>query len=287
MYTSHTIKTSSAIHIHYLDSGTDKPLLILLHGVTANAHAFDGLTAAGLDDNFRIVSVDLRGRGLSDHPATGYTVEDHVGDVLDVMSHLGAADAYFCGHSFGAFVSMYIAANHPGKVKKLIILDAGIRMNPRVGEMLGYRFSHLDTVYPSWKEYLAEIKAAPYNTFWDAAMTSYYRADVRPAAGGGVTPRPYLAHMVQASVGLSKIDWTELLPRIAADTLLIHAPENYNLGEPLLQDDGAQDTVKMIPHCRLITVPGNHQTMLYGQGAQEITAALNGFLLPQESQITA
>ena len=274
---NHTIKTPSGIHIHYLDSEGENPLLIMLHGVTANAHAFDGLMAAGLGDNFRVVSLDLRGRGLSDHPVSGYSVEEHIDDVLAVMAHIDAEQANFCGHSYGGYLSMYLAANFPEKVKKLILLDAGIRMNPRAAEMLGYRFSHLDTVYPSWKDYIGEIKSAPYNTFWDDAMTGYYRADVRPAAGGGVTPRPYLAHMVQASIGLSKEDWADILPRIKAQALLIHAPDAYNLGEPLLPEEFAKETAALIPDCRLINVPGNHQTMIYGEGAKEIVSAINSF----------
>jgi len=73
------------ITLHYLDRPGGEPTLILLHGLTANAHAFDGIVQAGLSPRFRTLSVDLRGRGQSDKPASGYSLADHAGDILGLM----------------------------------------------------------------------------------------------------------------------------------------------------------------------------------------------------------
>ncbi|MBC7476018.1 MAG: alpha/beta hydrolase, partial [Candidatus Sericytochromatia bacterium] len=61
------------INLHYLDFSGENPPIILTHGVTANAHAFDGLINSGLNNKKRVISIDLRGRGLSDKPITGYS----------------------------------------------------------------------------------------------------------------------------------------------------------------------------------------------------------------------
>jgi len=60
--TSHCIKTNG-INIHYLHHQGNEPTIILMPGLTANAHAFDGLIAAGLSPQFNGLSIDLRGRG--------------------------------------------------------------------------------------------------------------------------------------------------------------------------------------------------------------------------------
>jgi pimeloyl-ACP methyl ester carboxylesterase len=265
------------IRLHYLDFGGEGPLMIMMHGLTANAHAFDGLVAEGLDKQFRIVSVDLRGRGLSDHPAFHYTMEDHAQDILGLMDSLGADKAIFCGHSFGGLLSFYMGAHYPGRVEKLVILDAAARMNPKAAEMLSFRLSTLDMQFPTMANYMAEIKATPYNTFWSDTMLSYYEADVRDHQEGGVTPRPQLANIIQASMGVANTPWAQLLDDVKAPVLLINAPESYTLDEPLLPEEYAKETVAMLPDARYVQVPGNHQTMLYGEGAKQIVAAIISF----------
>ncbi len=263
--------------IHYLVHPGDGPLLILMHGLTANAHAFDGLLEAGLGAHFNIVSVDLRGRGLSEHPALHYTMEDHAQDILALLRQLQKHSAVLCGHSFGGLLGMYLAAHYPETVERLVVLDAAARMNPKAAEMLAFRLGTLDLRFPSFDDYLKEVKAAPYNTFWSDAMLSYYTADTRAHDKGGVTPRPQLANIIQASMGVGAIDWPALLERIKAPVLLINAPEAYALGEPLLPPHFAQETADKLADARLITVAGNHQTMLYGEGAGEISDAIVAF----------
>ena len=265
------------IRLHYLDFGGDGPLMIMMHGLTANAHAFDGLVAEGLDKQFRIVSVDLRGRGLSDHPAFNYDMEDHAQDIIGVMEALGADKAIFCGHSFGGLLSFYLAANYPELADKLVVLDAAARMNPRAGEMLSFRLSTLDMKFPTMANYMAAIKATPYNTFWTDTMLSYYEADVRDHDEGGVTPRPQLANIIQASMGVANTPWAQLLDDVKAPVLLVNAPEDYTMDEPLLPEAYARETVAMLPDARYMKVTGNHQTMLYGEGAKETAVAIIAF----------
>lgn len=265
------------IRLHYIEYPGDGPLLIMLHGLTANAYAFEGVIAAGLKEHFRIISVDLRGRGQSEHPAFHYSMEDHAQDILGLMDALGVDKAIFCGHSFGGLLSFYLAAHYPERVEKLVILDAAARMNPHAAEMLSFRLSTLDVRYPSMADYLKEVKTAPYMSFWSDLMDTYYDADVRPHEKGGVTPRPQLANIIQASMGVAAIRWPELMEQIKAPVLLINAPEDYTLSQPLLPPEYAQETVDMLADARLVTVSGNHQTMLYGDGAKEIARAIVGF----------
>ena len=49
------------------------------------------------------------------------------------------------------------------------------------------------------------------------------------------------------------------------------------MGEPLLPDFKAQETVALMQDCKYIKVDGNHQTMLYGTGAQQTVYAIASF----------
>ncbi len=267
------------VNIHYLESpAPGKPVLIFMHGLTANAHAFNGIMHEDLPGNFHLISVDLRGRGQSDHPAFHYSMHDHASDILALMDHLGLEKANLVGHSFGGLLSFYIAAHYPARVQKLVILDAAARMNPKTPEMLSYRLGSLDKRFPTIEEYFAAVRNAPYNTFWCDAMQTYYEADLKAHPDGGVTPIPVLANILRASVGVGQTPWMRVLPNVKAPVLLLHAPEPYHLNEALLPGELAAETVRLLPDARKMEVRGNHQTMLYGEGAKQIAEAIRSFV---------
>src|SRR5215216_65999 len=112
------------IQLHYLDYAGGEPVLVLLPGLTANAHAFDGLIQAGLNNSFRVLALDLRGRGLSDKPAAGYSMQDHAADVISLLDSLGIERVVMCGHSFGGLLTLYLASNYPERISKLVIIDS-------------------------------------------------------------------------------------------------------------------------------------------------------------------
>ena len=265
------------INIHYLDHASDGPVLILLHGLTANANAFDALVK-GLHPHYRVICPDLRGNGLSDKPAFNYTVQDHVEDVLGLISHLGDKKVYLGGHSFGGYLAFYIAANYPEVVDKLVILDAAKAMNPNAVNMLSVAVSRLDVVYPGFDEYIENVKKAPYINFWDPAMLSYYRADVKDLPEGGVKPRCNIMTITEKSMALAGIDWPGVIEGIEHPTILVNALDNYTLGEPLLPDSIAKETVEMMKDARYVGVDGNHLTMLYGDGTKEAARHIKEFL---------
>jgi pimeloyl-ACP methyl ester carboxylesterase len=275
--TDHFIQTNN-INLHYIAHKGDGPLLLLMHGLTANAHAFDGVVAAGLNKSFQVISPDLRGRGLSDHPAFHYSFEDHARDIIGLLDHLGVEKILMGGHSFGGLLSYYIAANYPDRVEKLVILDAAARMNPNAAEMLSFTFSRFNVVYPSFEDYIAQVKLAPYNDIWDKEMLSYYRADVKDNPDGTVQPRSNLTDIIEISYCVANISWPYYIERIKQPTLLINALDNYTLGEPLLPDNYAKETVAMMKNAKYIAVDGNHQTMLYGDGARQIQKAVREWL---------
>ena len=134
--TSHFV-TTNGINLHYLDFHGKGPTILLMHGLTANAHAFDGLMAAGLNRKFRVISVDLRGRGLSDKPSRGYTIANHAKDIIGLLDQLKLPEVVMGGHSFGGLLTVYIAKKFPQRVDKMLLLDAAAQMHPNTREMLG------------------------------------------------------------------------------------------------------------------------------------------------------
>lgn len=269
---------SNNTHLHYITYNTGKEPLLMLHGLTANAHAFDGLVASGLTNDFTIISPDQRGRGLSGYPAFAYSIPDHAEDIINLLNHLGIDRINIAGHSFGGLMSFYLAANFPERFNKVVILDAAAEMNPNSLEMLQPTLGRLDKMYPSWDAYLQEIQSAPYNTFWEPAMERYYRADVKPTDEGGVTPRPVLANIIQVAMNVGATEWDCHVREVKQPALLINGLDEYTMGEPLLPECKAIETVEILQDGIYKAVDGNHHTMLYGDGAKQIVKSIREFL---------
>ena len=274
---------TNGIQLHLLDSAIDRDnsleSILFIHGLTANAYAFDAVIQSGLSEKYRIISVDLRGRGLSDQPITGYTMHDHAKDIVGMLAELDISSIHIVGHSFGGFLGLYLAIYHPEVVNKLVLLDAAVNMHPNTKEMLGPALGRLGKTFDSFNDHINKVKHAPYLSFWDEAMLSYYKADVFLNANGTVTPRSKPEHMMEAVLkGSLGMPWGEIIGLCKHESILINAPGIYNLGAALLPEELAKETVSLLPNAQYHQVSGNHQTMLYGEGAKQIAALIQSFI---------
>jgi pimeloyl-ACP methyl ester carboxylesterase len=113
------------IELHYRDEGKqDAPVLFLLHGIMASLQTWDGWVKA-LQDDFRIIRVDIPGFGLTGPYSDGiYNIERSVDMVDQLSDKLGIESFFLAGNSMGGYISWNFALVHPEKVKRLILLDA-------------------------------------------------------------------------------------------------------------------------------------------------------------------
>jgi pimeloyl-ACP methyl ester carboxylesterase len=109
--------------LFYTEAGQGRPVLCLA-GLTRNGGDFDHV-APHLAD-CRLIRLDARGRGQSDHadPAT-YTVPTEVGDVLTLLDHLALDRVAVLGTSRGGLVAMAMAAMAPGRLTGVALNDIG------------------------------------------------------------------------------------------------------------------------------------------------------------------
>jgi hypothetical protein len=158
------------------------------------------------------------------------------------------------------------------------VLDAAISVaNPWVREQLQPALARLGQLYPSWEVYLETVRRAPYwDGWWHPLLETYYAADVRVNADGSVQPRPQPDAIGAAIDGLMAEDWPTIVAAVKQPTLLCNATGPYGLAgaPPILSEADARATVERLPNATYRHVPGNHMTMLYGVGAQQITNAI-------------
>jgi pimeloyl-ACP methyl ester carboxylesterase len=279
---SHFIERDG-VRIHYLRHDGPAPPMVLLHGLTANAHYFDSLVQAGLTGTRGVLAVDLRGRGLSDKPPTGYSMAEHAADVIALLDHHGIERTVICGHSYGGLLAVYLASEYPDRVTRPIILDiAGPSItNPQVYELLRPSLDRLGKVFPSLDEFLASRKQQPYlDVSWDDAIEGFFRADVEPMPDGTVRVRIPPEVIAQVIAEGRNIDWQERLTRVGQQALLLNATGPYGPpgAPPLVLEEQAREAASLMPRCRYAWVPGNHMTMLFGEHVHATLAQLRAFL---------
>ena len=269
------------IQIHYLDYAGTNPPVVLMPGLTNNAHSFGGLIHAGLNNTRRVLALDLRGRGLSDKPDTGYGMEDHAADVVGLLDALGLDQAVLGGHSFGGMLALYLAAKYPDRFSTLVIIDSAISWPSGTGDLLKPSLNRLDKVFPSWDAYLNLAKGMPFlDGYWDQCIEEHYRADVEIRADSSVKPRTPRKVIQKVSVESGKENWHQILAQVKHPTLLLNAPGAYGAPgtPPVLPYENAIETARALANGQYVRVPGNHLTMIFGENAKKVVKEITRFV---------
>ena len=108
-----TVTTPDGTKLAYSEGGRGRDL-VLVHGITESGRAWDPVVA-GLEAQWRVVNVDMRGHGKSDrHPP--YDAIAMATDLAAVVDALGLVDPLMVGHSMGGVVvSAYGGRGFPAR----------------------------------------------------------------------------------------------------------------------------------------------------------------------------
>ncbi|HEY4133374.1 MAG TPA: alpha/beta hydrolase [Gemmatimonadaceae bacterium] len=107
----------------YVRSAGKGPAVVLLHGFGETGDMWIPL-ATELAKTRRVIVPDLRGFGLSDHPAAGYTKKAEAVDVAGVLKALNVGDVDVVAHDIGNMVAYAYAAQNREHVRSLTVIDA-------------------------------------------------------------------------------------------------------------------------------------------------------------------
>ena len=156
---------AGGLRLHYLDYGTaGRTPMLCIHGGAAHAHWFD-YVAGGFSANHHVLAIDQRGHGESpwvEEPR--YTYADYAADIEKVVEALGLREFVLIGHSMGGMVSLYYAAHHPGRVKRLVVIDTSLHMSEERVASMHEIASRPAAAYASQEELLTRFRLRPGNT---------------------------------------------------------------------------------------------------------------------------
>jgi pimeloyl-ACP methyl ester carboxylesterase len=116
------------LKLHYRDYAgpADRPPVLCLHGLTRNSRDFENL-ADRLAGDWRVITVDFRGRGGSQHDPQPerYMPPVYAADVLQLLDEMGIDRAVFIGTSLGGIVTMIVAGFAPQRIAGAVLNDVG------------------------------------------------------------------------------------------------------------------------------------------------------------------
>jgi len=231
---------ANGITFNYEISGPETaPWLIFSNSLATNLHMWDA-QAAEMKGAFRVLRYDQRGHGESPVPPGPYDIPDLGQDVLDLLDRNEIERAHFVGLSMGGMTGMWLAANAPERIDRLVLLCTT---------------SYFGTP-ETWIERAATVREHGIESVAGAGVERWFTEGFRQSQPA-VVERMRAMIAAQPDEGyalccgaLERLDLRDQLERIAAPTRIIA---------------GAQDpSTPPDPHAQFLTedIPGAHLTVL-------------------------
>ena len=243
--------TAGGRQVHVQELGAGSPV-VMIHGLLIGSLATWYFTAApALARTHRVRMYDLRGHGKSERAAAGYDIATLVADLAEISADL-PEPFDLVGHSWGALVALGFAIAHPGRVRRLAIVEAPV---PPASAL-------------QMASFLAPEEGMP------ARLLEALPAPLREAVAGGGRQATRLLQSLQflvlestllADVRAEREPSADALGRVRAPTLLAY-------GDRSLCASGGERLARAIPGARHVVLPGGHY--LHLDAKAELTGAL-------------
>jgi pimeloyl-ACP methyl ester carboxylesterase len=279
--------TAGEIQLHCVQWGNQGSPVLCIHGLTANAFAFQSF-ADDLARDHRVLAYDLRGRGDSEKPAAGYSIPRHTADLCRLIDVLALEQPILIGHSLGAMIALYFAAHFPHKLSKLVLVDAGTPLpweTPATQPAwLTAAIDRLGTPIPSYAEYISRLKTLPFlGPYWNIYTDIYYQHDVYAHSDGSVTAKAYREGILEEGTRFQEGQPAAQWARVKAPTLLLRAGQGlFTPHDQLMNEEAARAARATIASCRYVNFPTlNHYTILFGVERGPVEA-IRAFIDEQE-----
>lgn len=190
----------NGVSLYYEEHGAGRPL-VLLHGGLAAAAMYAPILPALAADR-RVIAVDLQGHGHTADAGRPLRYETLGDDVAALIRHLDLGQADLLGYSLGAATALRTAIQHPGLVRRLVIVSAPCRRDGWYPESLaameqvGAQLAEPMKQSPAYQMYAA---AAPRPQDWPVLLDKT----------GELLRRDF--------------DWSAEIPSITAPAMLVFA----------------------------------------------------------------
>ena len=202
--------TANGVKIYYEQSGESGKNVLLLHGWGCSVQHFAPIVQ-DLKKDYRVTVLDFPAHGQSARPPEPWGVPEYAQCVKDLMGQLGLAPCDIIAHSFGGRVALWLAANEPGLVSRLVLTGGAGLKKPQTEEQ-----KKRSEEYQKKKKTLQGLAKIP--LLGSAAEKSLKALQQKY---GSADYNALDDEMKKTFVKVISQDLRPLLPKIQASTLLI------------------------------------------------------------------
>ncbi len=243
--------------VHYLEWGSNSAApVVCLHGGGQTAYMWEELGAA-LAPTHHVFAPDLPGHGDTD-PVDEMDRRSLAATIPPLLDEFGIERAAFVGASLGGIVSLTLAADRPGLVAAIALIDIGHRLEDEgVNRIIDFMTKHESFASPEE----AAVEVAEYLPHRRQVNADNLRRNLRELPDGRWVWKHMFARRLrraQAPVG----GWRELLAGMGDEATTLTCPVLVLRGarSDVLSNEGAEEIASLIPDARLATVgsAGHH-----------------------------
>lgn len=239
--------------IAYLDQGTGPPV-ILIHGFGGSMWQWEHQQQA-LTQQFRLITLDLLGSGLSEKPEIEYLPDQMLDFLVGFMDALQIPNATLIGNSMGAGLALGMALKHPTRVEKLVLIDG---LPPQIMKQLTSPTLRgaIETRMPVW---LISLGNWLFNGIGTESFLKEMVHDHRLLTSAVIERsnrnrrRPGIIHPIMAvrnALPVWERDYAPHLTTITHPTLLIWGEQDQIFPLPV-----GKELHRLIPHSQFVGIP--------------------------------
>ena len=167
----------NGLRLAYVELGDPRGApVLLLHGYTDSSRVWTIL--APQLANHRLIIPDQRGHGASDAPACCYSMHQYAEDAQLLLDALGVERATLVGHSMGSMVAQVIAAEHPERVDRIVLIASTALTAVRRDNWMWQQIMSLRTPIAGNTEFLRLWGPQSSPTPVDPTMTRWYEPEI-------------------------------------------------------------------------------------------------------------
>lgn len=225
------------------DVAGDGPAVLLVHGFPLDRSMWRRV-ASGLT-GWRRIAPDLRGFGISEAPASGYSMTEYADDLAALLDAVHAESVVLCGFSMGGYVAFELLRRHPDRVRALVLANTRATPDDLAGREK--RDAMIARIRRDGPGFLADdmlprlLAPTSLTTMPDVVREVRGMMGVHTAAG--------LVGALEAM--RDRPSAVALLPSIAVPTLVLHGSDDQLI--PLAE---ARAMAAAIPGAQLAVIPG-------------------------------
>jgi pimeloyl-ACP methyl ester carboxylesterase/DNA-binding SARP family transcriptional activator len=215
----------SEITMHVVEwPGADPPILAI-HGSGGYAERFTSL-GEELAPHVRVIAADLRGHGFSDKPPSGYGIDDHVRDLIELITVLGLQKPILLGHSFGGSIATFVAEAASDRIGGLILYDATVgdqAFTQSSSSIMDFVGPFLERRFASFDDYHAKWETEPDDSKWKRWIVRSGRMALAPLPDGTFRRRSLRQALVEEWASVAQRDSLAALANVTVPVLVVHA----------------------------------------------------------------